>query len=300
MDRIDRLDLGLRRALTSEAKRVEPAFYIDGIPYYDSLPERPTENPRITAVPMALVRGLVQAQIEESNKSKPGSEGIGWSQEDLSLVNPKYGRVEVYAIVDYDEEGNITNYRNDAVVWGDGPVDERTGLSTPGAVVVPIEEVDGRYYVHCFWQWRPVPWDSKKSVPENITNLDEVRQYVAVNRGKWFLTVPGGYAEFVGEGLENTAERETREEGGLEIGEVKIIPTCGNRASVSTEVGKGYAVFKRIEGKKLEESTEKIIGHMAVRIDVFRTDDDLVTVGIHHALQGLGLISESPVKSKIG
>jgi ADP-ribose pyrophosphatase YjhB (NUDIX family) len=198
------------------------------------------------------------------------------------------------AVVEYDEDGNLTKYSHDIVLWNDGAVDPRTETSSPGAVVVPIEKVGENYYVHCFWQWRFAPWDDEIQVPDDLT-AEQAKDFVALNRGEWFLTTPGGFASFAGEKPETVAKREAMEEAGLKVLKPVFDRKSFNRANVSTLVRVGYSVFERTGTEQLVDEAEKILGKMAVRIDKFRTTDAHVGEAIQFAREDLGLISASPL-----
>jgi hypothetical protein len=283
-----------------ESKTVEPSFEIKGVPYYDILPTEPIERPRQTLLPMSLVGDWVREYVDEFNskvEDPKKAKKIGWdtvSNEGL-IKNPNFGSFEHYAAVEYDEEGNLVKFNNDLILWQDGKVDQRTGVATPGSVVAPIEKVGDNYYVHCFWQWRYAPWDADIKISEELTDPKDIENFKALNTGMWFLTTPGGFAQFVGESEEVVAKREAMEEAGLEVTAPIFTRKSFNRANVASLVGVGFSTFERV-GEEIKQEGEKLFGKMAVRIDVFRTQDDLVAAAVNFAREELGLISSGSSK----
>lgn len=284
-----------------ESRLVEPSFEIRGVPYYDVLPTEPTEKPRQTLLPMSLVGDWVREYVDEFNSKVEDPKKIkkiGWDttrgNEGL-MQNLGFGSFQHYAAVEYDEEGNLVKFNNDLILWQDGRIDQRTGIATPGSVVVPIEKVGDDYYVHCFWQWRSAPWDADIKVPEEFTDPKDIESFKALNTGMWFLTTPGGFAQFVGESQEVVAKREAIEEAGLEITKPVFTRKSFNRANVAPLLGVGFSTFKRV-GEEIKQEGEKLFGKMAVRIDVFRTTDELVAASVNFAREELGLISSGSSK----
>lgn len=106
----------------------------------------------------------------------------------------------------------------------------------------------------------------------------------------WFLTTPGGFAQFVGESQEAVAKREAMEEAGLEVTLPVFTRKSFNRANIASLVNVGFSTFERV-GEEIKEDGEKLFGKMAVRIDVFRTTDELVSAAVNFAREELGLVS---------
>ncbi len=112
----------------------------------------------------------------------------------------------------------------------------------------------------------------------------------------WFLTTPGGFANFVSEKPEDVAKREAMEEAGLKIQAPVFERQNFNRANISTLVRVGYGIFERPVTLVMPSGSEIFVGKMAVRIDKFRTTDAIVGAAVQFAREDLGLISSSPVK----
>jgi len=294
----------LRISLKQESKMVEStpeSFKIGNVVYYDELPVCTEKSPNQTVLAFDTpgVRDWVESYIEVSNEKETDPKSkkrIAWKSNVDGIENLGYGSFKHAAVVEYDDEGNLTKYSYDIVLWNDGAVDSRTETSTPGAVVVPIEKVGDNYYVHCFWQWRFAPWDDEIKVPDDLTP-EEAKDFVALNRGEWFLTTPGGFASFAGETPEKVAKREAIEEAGLKVLKPVFERKNVNRANVSTFLRVGYSVFERSEDQRLADDAEKILGKMAVRIDKFNTTDAIVASAVHFAQRDLGLISSSSVNN---
>lgn len=294
------LDMALKQERTPVGE-VPEAFTKGGVKYFNELPVCSETPPNQTIMTMDALPGLrewVQTTIETFNAGEPDPKKhkrLAWKSEQDVLENPGFGSFKHAVTVNVDGEGNLINYLFDFVLWNDGAINERTGLSTPGAVVVPIEKVGDEYYVHCFWQWRPAVWDDENKVPEEL-NAQEAAQFVALNRGDWFLTTPGGFAAFAGETPDALAKREGMEEAGLKVEKPVFDRKNFNRANVATLLRVGYSVFERMgEEPTLKESAEKIVGKMAVRIDKFDTKDGIVSEAVFFAMRDLGLISPSPI-----
>jgi ADP-ribose pyrophosphatase YjhB (NUDIX family) len=236
------------------------------------LPE-PPERPNITVVPAWQARRLL-----------PEGRNFGWQLTEDGLVNPRFGAFRRYAQVEVDQDGNPIKFHYDLVLWDDGPIDPETGLATPGMVVVPIEKKEGEYFVRCSWQWRPAIYDQETG-----------------EQGVWTLSVPGGFADFVGETPEAVAKREAREEGALHLlNWKKLGHSSANRANTRTCVNFGYALFEVVEGEKLTESDEKLYGSFAVPlVDFPITRDKLINEAVWATQKALGLIRPRPNKGFI-
>lgn len=281
---------------TKETKKVEPAYKIGDVEYYDQLPSPPTERARHTLLPMSLdgvgdwARDFIEVwNLNPKNEKK---KSIGWKvdTENEALVNPNFGSAQHYVEVEYDKEGNLTNVISDGMLWENGKLDTRTGISTPGSVVAPIEKREDGYFVHCYWQWRPAPWDAKTVIPPELTDLKDIEEFKALNTGEWMLTTPGGFANFVGDKPETVAKREALEEAGLRVDKPVFDQTSFNRASIRTKINTGYSTFERI-GNGVKDEGEKLFGKIAVRIDKFRSKDGMVKDAVNFAREELGLIS---------
>lgn len=208
-------------------------------------------------VPAALTQIVVPI-------TKCNLENRGWRQvlEDGMVIgfrNPEKGQFIHSAVVD----GEKALY--DLILWDDGPIGQ-DGLATPGTVIAPIEKREDGYYVHCFYQWRPA-------------------------MGMWVLTLPGGFAKFVGESPEAVAAREAMEESGIKLLDTKMEASSGNRANVRTLCNIGFAEFDTV-GNEVSEEIEKIFGKFAIRIDMFPwTPDRYTNEAVYLAAKTLGLIS---------
>jgi 8-oxo-dGTP pyrophosphatase MutT (NUDIX family) len=275
-----------------EVKPVEPVYIIGDVSYYDRLPSEPTERSRHTLLPMSLVGDWVRDFVDDWNSKNDKKKNIGWKvdMEDEALINPNFGSAQHYAEVNYDAEGNLTNFISDGILWENGKLDTRTGIATPGSVVAPIEKREDGYYVHCFWQWRPAPMDSEIKVPAELTDPKDIEEFKALNTGEWFLTTPGGFASFVGDKAEDVAKREALEEAGLRVEKPVFDKKSFNRANIRTKINVGFSTFERI-GDEMDDEGEKLFGKMAVRIDKFRTTDDMVSAAVNFAREELDLIS---------
>lgn len=283
-----------RKKIEGIEKQVEPLYKAGDVEYYDQVPPVPTEIPRHTLLPMSeigdWVKDYVEVYNEDPNNKK--KKEIGWKvdPEQEQIVNPKYGSAQHYAEVKYDEDGNLVDFVSDGILLENGPLDERTGIATPGSVVAPIEKREDGYYVHCFYQWRPAPWDAEVKVPEELTDPKDIEQFKALNTGEWFLTVPGGFAKFAGNSLEDVAAEEALEESGLRIRRPKFKAKSFNRANVRSQIGIGFAEFERIDNGIVDQG-EKLLGKFAVRIDKFRSKDSMSSEAVNFAREELDLIS---------
>jgi ADP-ribose pyrophosphatase YjhB (NUDIX family) len=236
-----------------------------------SLPKPPTKRPNLTIVPAWQARPLLA-------KGK----NFGWQLTEEGWVNPGYGSFRHFAVVEADGQGNPTALKYDLILWDDGPIDPETGLATPGTVIVPIEKKDDMLFVRCFWEWRPAIWDQ-------ATGL----------QGNWVLSVPGGFASFVGESAETAAKREALEEGAIHLFEVKILGhSSANRANTRTCVNFGYALFEVKEGATPTEAEGKLLGNFSVPLADFPTTlDKLVNEAVGETRKALGLVQAKPRKN---
>lgn len=275
-----------------EAKSVEPVYKIGDVSYYDRLPSEPTERSRHTLLPMSLVGDWVRDFVEDWNSKNDKKKSIGWKvdMDNEAIINPNFGSAQHYAEVNYDTEGNLTNFISDGILWENGKLDTRTGIATPGSVVAPIEKREDGYYVHCFWQWRPAPMDAEIKVPAELTNPRDIEEFKALNTGEWFLTTPGGFASFVGDKAEDVAKREALEEAGLRVEKPVFVKKSFNRANIRTKINVGFSTFERV-GDEVDDEGEKLFGKMAVRIDKFRTTDEMASAAVNFAREELDLIS---------
>lgn len=275
-------------------ERVEPAFKVGDVEYFDRLPSEPAERPRQTLLPMSEVRDWAEGYIEAWNAEHPDKpKSIRWQADESGLEDPKFGSVKHYATVNYDTDGNLTELVDDTFLTQDGRIDERTGIATPGAVVAPIEKRDDGYYVHCFWQWRPAAWDQDVEVPPELTDPSEIEKFKALNTGEWMLSLPGGYARKVGAMFQETAHDEAREEAGLKIDRPVFTSHSFNRARNATKIGTGFSTFERV-GDEVKDAGELLSGRMAVRIDRFRSTDAMAMASVNFAREELGLIAAAP------
>jgi len=175
------------------------------------------------------------------------------------FINPRIGRV-VHSVVLIN---GIPKY--DIMFQHDGPIQE-DGKSTPGAVLVPIEYKDRRYYVHCFYEYR-----------------------AAIGEGEWVLSVPGGFSK-LGASVLDTAKTEALEEAGIHIMCAEFGYSSSNRAFVNTKTGSGYAMFTKKETAN-PELAETIVGSFAIPIENFPyTSDKHINDAIYFAIKQLMLI----------
>jgi len=225
----------------------------------------PPARPNIVTVPAWQARHLL-----------PQGGSFGWQNTWDGLSNPKYGAYRHYVEVDVDPDGVPVRLRFDHILWDDGAIDANTGLATPGTVIFPIEKRDSEYLVRCFWQWRACIYD-----------------HVTGQQGNWVISVPGGFAAFVGETAEQVAQREAKTEAALHLLSVKIVGRASaNRASVRTCVNFGYALFELDETKKLVPDEEKLVGQLAIPLHLFPLGlDGLVDLAWAFTVRDLGLVS---------
>jgi ADP-ribose pyrophosphatase YjhB (NUDIX family) len=217
----------------------------------------------LPVVPEASTQNVVP--ITQANVANPGWKPVLDGDRIVGFRNPGLGQFIHSAVVD----GEKSMY--DLMLWDDGPIGE-DGLATPGTVIAPIEKLEDGYYVHCFWQWRPA-------------------------LSTWVLTLPGGFASFVGESADTVAKREAMEEGGFTLLSASTAASSANRANVRTLVNVGYAEFVQ-NGKPISNDNEKIVGKFAIRIDKFPwTPDRFTNEAVWLAVMQLGLVRAKPIET---
>ena len=240
---------------------------------------------------MSLVEDWVKADIEQFNANEPDPKkyrriGFDTEKEKGKWEKSGVGAFIHAAVINVDNEKNLTSYAYDIVEFRDGPIDKRTGLSTPGTVIAPVEKVGDEYYVRCFWEYRPVIWDNNKTVPDEITDPVKLEEYMAINAGEWVLTTPGGYAKLVKESAESTAKAEGNEESGLNIQKPIFTDKNFNRSNIQTKAHVGYSTFTVGEGQNLGRD-ERTMGSLAVNLRVFETPDAMVQTAVDFAAREL-------------
>ena len=297
------LDISLlKESVANIQKEPRPLFEKGGVPYYAEIPSAPREKPRQTILSLGdeTVKRWVEAAYAHQHETQVDKKKrvIDWRHNPSGITNPGFGSYDHGVIVEFDKEGIVTKALHDTVIWNDGPLDEKTGLATSGTVIIPIEKVGDEYYVHCFWQYRSAPYDSTIKVPKDMTDPKQIRDFIALNRGMWMLTTPGGFADFASETPEAVAKREALQEAGLRIHKPTLTQQSFNRANIGNLVNVGFCTFERKTDRKLSKDAEIILGKMAIRIDKFQTNDAIVGAAVSFAREQLGLTSASPVKSK--
>lgn len=294
----DNFDIKLK-SKRPKVKYVSESFRIGQVAYYDELPTCTETPPNQTVVTLDTpgIKEWVNSYIEKHNSTEKDvkkHKKIDWKIKKESIENLDYGQYKHCAVVEYDNQGNLCKFSHDIIVWSDGAVNPLTSISTPGIVIVPIEKLNNDYYVHCFWQWRYVPWNKSVNIPKKISRK-KIVDFIALNRGEWFLTTPGGFASNIKESPINVAKREAFEESGIVITEPKYTQRSFNRAHVSTMINLGYIIFQRKNKNQPIDDSEKILGKIAVRIDKFRTQDAMVGEALQFAREEIGLISSTPI-----
>jgi ADP-ribose pyrophosphatase YjhB (NUDIX family) len=185
----------------------------------------------------------------------------------IGFKNPKLGSFIHTAMVKDDG-----TFFYDIMLWDDGPIDSETGLATPGTITVPVrKDENGKYYVRCFQQERPVIFD-------HINNVQGVTCY----------SFPGGFASYTGESPEAVARRESLEEAGIKLIDVKIIGySSANRANTRTCIN--FAVAEYVQVKEtIDPSGEKIFGNYEFLIEKFPLGQDgLINEAWAHAIKHL-------------
>lgn len=274
---------------------------MDQILFVRSIPPAPEGRGANTLVPFWLFEREISDFLAKFNMGKDPKDqrGVKWSLSPTgSLINPGFGEFEHYAKVRLDADGNFIEYVDDHIEWSNGPIDPRTHLAKPNAVTAPILFKDGEYWVVWFWAWREATWDDRKdSVPADITDRAEIEKYIAMHRGAWYPTVPGGWAK-LNETLIQAAAREGREETALRFtGHKQNWRAVQDRSNGQTLVSVGYTTFEIIPGLGLtKDEGELVKGRFATPIANFYSEDGLVMLAVDTALRDLGLISSSPIK----
>ena len=197
----------------------------------------------------------------------------------LGFANPKFGLIRHSAIVD-EKEGKL-NFLYDGLLWEDGPIDPETQQASPNAVIVPIEEREDGYYVHCHREFRPV-----------------IRDHIAGVWGVEVLSIAGGFTK-KGAKPSETALSELLDEEGIQVEEgtmERIGWGSPNRAFVATCLEIWIAKFK-LKGEAKPDTAESIHGNEVVRIDKFPFGVDLiVNAAVFAAAAHLGCVSPKPEK----
>jgi hypothetical protein len=271
----------------------DEGFLKNGILYMDEMPLPPKDKLKKTVLPLSDPQA--RKIMESSNKS------LKWTHTDTSISNQQFGSVEQAIFIRTNNEGKKEIVHDSYLVY-DGPID-KNGLSTGGAVTAPVEKVkmsDGsyKYYVHFTFEYRVAAFDHKKNpLPDGLSE-EQRNKYIAENRGEWFPTVSGGFANSTKESPTETGKREAREETPyLKISNPKYTTQFTNRAVSVNPIYVGYATYEANpnykDGETIGDGNEVFSGKYAVPLDVFETQDGLVTQAVNFARQNLGLISAS-------
>ncbi len=274
---------------------------MDQIQFVHTIPTAPEGRGANTLVPFWLFEREISEFLHKFNegKSEKDQRAVKWSVSPTgSQIRPDIGEFEHYAKVRLDANGGFLEYVDDHIEWSNGPVDMRTHLAKPNAVTAPILFKDGEYWVLWFWAWREATWDDRiNTVPAELTDRTEIEKYIAMHRGAWYPTVPGGWAK-LNETLVQAAAREGREETALHFtGHKQLWRTVKDRSNGQTLVSVGYTTFEIIEGLSLtKDEGELVKGRFATPIANFYSEDGLATLAVDTALRDLGLISSSPIK----
>ena len=287
---IERLDLSQRQK-TEAQHVVEPSFIVGDIRYYDEVPNFPEKSPPQVVLPMSLVEDWVKSSNEEYNLSETDPKkhkkiGFSYLSNKKSFEKPGVGAFVHAAVINIDPEGNFISFAYDINVFKDGPIDTRNNLATPGSVVAPIEKIGDEYYARCFWEYRPVIWDNEKVIPEDINDPEELEKYLAVNRGEWVLSVPGGYAKVAKQSGSEVASEEASEEGGVFISKPIFVDKTFNRSNQETKTHIGYSMVSG-EGTRHSGRDERIYGSFAVNVKAFGSSDAMSQAAVDFALRDL-------------
>lgn len=185
----------------------------------------------------------------------------------IGFKNPTKGSFTHTAMVNDDG-----TFSYDFMLWDDGPIDPATGLATPGTITVPVrKDKNGNYFVRCFQQERPVIFD-------HMNNVQGVTCY----------SFPGGFASYTGESPEAVARRESLEEAGIKLIDVKIIGySSANRANTRTCVNFAIAEYVQVK-ESVDPAGEKIFGNFEFPIKKFPLGQDgLINEAWAHAIKHL-------------
>ena len=271
------------------------------INYVRTMPAPPEGRGANTLVPFWMFEKEINEFLFVFNEGKEVKDqrAVKWSNSPTgSLIRPDIGEYEHYAKVRLDENGKFIEYVDDHTEWSNGPLDMRTHLAKPNAVTAPIMFKDGEYWVVWFWAWREATWDDRKmTVPEELIDRVDVEKYIAMNRGAWYPTVPGGWAK-LNENIIQAAKREGREETAMRfINHKQDWRVIQDRSNGQCLVSVGYTAFEIIEGLDLtKDEGELVKGRFATPIANFYSEDGLVMSAVDTALRDLGLISSKPLK----
>lgn len=183
----------------------------------------------------------------------PADKKCGWTptiegDRIVGFKNPSLGSFTHSAMLKDDG-----TFAYDFMLWDDGPIDPTTGLATPGAITVPVRKGDdGKYYVRCFQQERPVIYD-------HINGVQGVTCY----------SFPGGFAIYTGESPEAVSRRESLEEAGIKLIDVKPVGyASANRANTRTCPNYFIAAYEQIK-QTIAPEGEKIFGNFEFPIEDF-------------------------------
>jgi len=273
---------------------------MSGIQFVRSMPTPPEGRGANTFVPFWLFEEEINDFLPTFNTGKEVKDqrAVKWSISPTgSLIRPDIGEFEHYAKVRLDANGNFSEYIDDHVEWSNGPLDMRTHLAKPNAVTAPILFKDGEYWVMWFWAWREAPWDDRvNSVPENLTDGAEIEKYIAMHRGGYYPTVPGGWAK-LNETIIQAAQREGLEETAMRfVNHKQDWRVVQDRSNGQTLVSVGYTTFEIVPGLELtKDEGELVQGKYATPIANFYSEDGLVMAAVNTAIRDLGLISSKPL-----
>lgn len=185
------------------------------------------------------------------------------------MFNPSYGRIEHYAVVDEGEDGSV-RYLYDIPKQWDGPFNEETGHSKPNALIVPVEEREDGFYIHCHDEFRPVIYDHVRGV-----------------QGVTVVSFAGGFSKRFGKDPKTDALRELLDEEGIEVEEAsveRIGIASSNRAFVETCFEVYIGRFRRKAQEPSPEGDEVIGSSKVFRIDEFPVGVDAIVNNVYAML----------------
>lgn len=269
------------------------------IQFVRNMPKPPEGRGANTFAPFWLYEKEIQEFLAKFNEGKESKDqrAVKWSVgEHGSLVRPDIGEFEHYAKIRLNPDGTFAEYIDDHIEWSNGPLDPRTHLAKPNAVTAPILFKDGEYWVIWFWAWREATWDDRTcSVPADLTDRAEIEKYIALHRGAYYPTVPGGWAK-LNETIVQAAQREGLEETAMRfINHKQDWRVVQDRSNGQTLVSVGYTAFEIVPGLELtKDEGELVKGRFATPIANFYSEDGLVMAAVDTAIRDLGLISSKP------
>lgn len=217
---------------------------------------------------------MAQKVVPVTEVKIPEGKSYGWqpiveNNRFVGLYNPNYGRIEHFAVVDEDEDGNV-RYLYDIPKQWDGPFNEETGHSKPNALIVPVEEREDGFYIHCHEEFRPVIYDHIRGI-----------------QGVTVVSFAGGFSKKFGKDPRTDALRELLDEEGIEVEDAsveRIGIATPNRAFVETCFEVYIGRFKRKAQEPTPEGDEIIGSSRVYRIDEFPVDVDAIVNNVYAML----------------